>query len=82
VYGGIAIFDRAAETLARYREWALDEPGESNTALVVMTGRRSRSSRRRCAAAACSRSARLCLDDAENAERVLAPLWRPQARRR
>ena len=39
VYGGMAMFDvaRAGEALAAYREWALDEPDESNTALVVMT---------------------------------------------
>jgi FAD/FMN-containing dehydrogenase len=38
VYGGIAFFDadRAADTMALYREWALDEPDESNTAVVVM----------------------------------------------
>jgi FAD/FMN-containing dehydrogenase len=37
VYAGTAMFDpaRAAETLALYREWALDEPDESNTALVL-----------------------------------------------
>jgi FAD/FMN-containing dehydrogenase len=37
VYAGMAMFepDRAAEVLAIYREWALDEPDESNTALVV-----------------------------------------------
>ena len=37
VYAGVAMFDpgRAAEALAVYREWALDEPDESNTALVV-----------------------------------------------
>jgi FAD/FMN-containing dehydrogenase len=36
-YGGMAMFDidRAADTLALYREWALEEPDESNTALVV-----------------------------------------------
>jgi FAD/FMN-containing dehydrogenase len=39
VYGGMAMFDaaRAANALAVYREWALDEPDESNTALVVAT---------------------------------------------
>ncbi len=39
VYGGMAMFDaaRAADAFAVYREWALDEPDESNTALVVMT---------------------------------------------
>jgi FAD/FMN-containing dehydrogenase len=38
VYGGMAMFDisRAAEALARYGEWALDEPEESNTAMMVM----------------------------------------------
>jgi FAD/FMN-containing dehydrogenase len=37
VYAGVAMFDvgRAAEALSLYREWALDEPDESNTALVV-----------------------------------------------
>jgi FAD/FMN-containing dehydrogenase len=37
VYAGVAMFDpgRAADALAVYREWALDEPDESNTALVV-----------------------------------------------
>jgi FAD/FMN-containing dehydrogenase len=37
VYAGMAMFepDRAAEVLAVYREWALDEPDESNTALVL-----------------------------------------------
>jgi FAD/FMN-containing dehydrogenase len=39
LYGGMAFFDaaRAPAALARYRDWALDEPDESNTALVVMT---------------------------------------------
>jgi FAD/FMN-containing dehydrogenase len=38
VYGGMAVYDHAAarEILARYVEWAQDEPDESNTALVVM----------------------------------------------
>ena len=27
--------DRAADTFAAYREWALDEPDESNTAVVL-----------------------------------------------
>ena len=37
VYAGVAMFDtsRAAEALTVYREWALDEPDESSTALVV-----------------------------------------------
>jgi FAD/FMN-containing dehydrogenase len=37
VYAGMEMFepDRAAEAFAVYREWALDEPDESNTALVV-----------------------------------------------
>ena len=37
VYAGVAMFDtsRAAEALSVYREWALDEPDESSTALVV-----------------------------------------------
>jgi FAD/FMN-containing dehydrogenase len=39
VYAGMAMFeaDRAADMLAVYREWAADEPDESNTALTVMT---------------------------------------------
>jgi FAD/FMN-containing dehydrogenase len=39
VYGGMAMYDaeRAADTLALYSEWALDEPDESNTAVTVMT---------------------------------------------
>jgi FAD/FMN-containing dehydrogenase len=37
VYAGMAMFeaDRAADAFAAYREWALDEPDESNTALLV-----------------------------------------------
>jgi FAD/FMN-containing dehydrogenase len=37
VYAGVAMFapGRAAEAFSVYREWALDEPDESNTALVV-----------------------------------------------
>jgi FAD/FMN-containing dehydrogenase len=37
VYAGMAMFDadRAADTFAVYREWALDEPDESNTAVLV-----------------------------------------------
>jgi FAD/FMN-containing dehydrogenase len=37
VYAGMAMFDaaRAADAFAVYREWALDEPDESNTALVL-----------------------------------------------
>ena len=37
VYAGVAMFDpgRAAEALSVYREWALDEPDESSTALVL-----------------------------------------------
>ena len=37
VYAGMAMFDadRAAAAMAVYREWALDEPDASNTALVV-----------------------------------------------
>ena len=37
VYAGMAMFDadRAADTFAAYREWALDEPDESNTAVVL-----------------------------------------------
>jgi FAD/FMN-containing dehydrogenase len=39
VYAGTAMFDieRAREALAVYRDWALTEPDESTTALVVMT---------------------------------------------
>jgi UDP-N-acetylenolpyruvoylglucosamine reductase len=39
VYGGMAMFDvdRAVDALAVYREWAVDEPDESNTSLVAMT---------------------------------------------
>jgi FAD/FMN-containing dehydrogenase len=38
VYGGMMMFEaeRAPAALAAYREWAPDEPDESNTALVVM----------------------------------------------
>ena len=37
VYAGMAMFDpaRAADAFAVYREWALDEPDESNTALML-----------------------------------------------
>jgi hypothetical protein len=37
VYAGMAMFDagRAADVFAAYREWALDEPDESNVAVVV-----------------------------------------------
>jgi FAD/FMN-containing dehydrogenase len=37
VYAGVAMFDpgRAAEAFSVYRDWALDEPDESSTALVV-----------------------------------------------
>jgi FAD/FMN-containing dehydrogenase len=37
VYAGMAMFDadRAAETMAVYRDWALDEPDESNSAVVL-----------------------------------------------
>jgi FAD/FMN-containing dehydrogenase len=37
VYAGMAMFDtaRAAEAMSVYRDWALDEPDESSTALVV-----------------------------------------------
>jgi FAD/FMN-containing dehydrogenase len=37
VYAGMAMFsaDRAADAFAAYREWALDEPDESNTAIMV-----------------------------------------------
>ena len=38
VYAGMAMFeaDRAADAIAVYREWAADEPDESNTSLVAM----------------------------------------------
>jgi FAD/FMN-containing dehydrogenase len=38
VYAGMALFDveRSADTLALYREWALEEPDESSTAVTVM----------------------------------------------
>ena len=38
VYAGMAMFDpeRAADAFAVYREWALDEPDELSTALVLM----------------------------------------------
>jgi FAD/FMN-containing dehydrogenase len=76
VYAGVQMFDveRAADTLARYRDWALDEPDESNTAIAVMQlppvpqipeemrGRRVLMLRA------------LYLGSAEAAERVLAPL--------
>ncbi len=37
VYAGMAMFDaeRAADAMSVYREWALDEPDASNTALIV-----------------------------------------------
>jgi FAD/FMN-containing dehydrogenase len=37
VYAGMAMFDaaRGAEAMSVYRDWALDEPDESNTALVL-----------------------------------------------
>jgi FAD/FMN-containing dehydrogenase len=37
VYAGVAMFDsaRAAEAMSVYRDWALDEPDESSTALVL-----------------------------------------------
>ncbi len=37
VYAGVAMFDadRAADVMSVYREWALDEPDESNTAVMV-----------------------------------------------
>ncbi|MGV9305880.1 FAD-binding oxidoreductase [Nonomuraea sp. NPDC004354] len=38
VYAGMTLFpaERAADTLARYREWAPDEPDESNTSIILM----------------------------------------------
>lgn len=40
VHAGMALFpiERAADTLARYREWALSEPDELNTSVIVMRG--------------------------------------------
>ena len=37
VYAGMAMFDaeRAADVMSVYREWALDEPDESNTAVML-----------------------------------------------
>ena len=37
VYAGMAVFDpaRAADAFSFYREWALDEPDESNTAVLI-----------------------------------------------
>jgi FAD/FMN-containing dehydrogenase len=39
VYAGMVMFDpaRAGDAFRVYREWALDEPDESNTALTLMT---------------------------------------------
>jgi FAD/FMN-containing dehydrogenase len=39
LYGGISMFDaaRAGDVLALYRDWALDEPDELSTAVVVLT---------------------------------------------
>jgi FAD/FMN-containing dehydrogenase len=73
VYAGMAVFgfDRAARVLARYREWAREEPDESNTAIMMMRmppaleplrGRRVLALRA------------FYLGEAEEAERVLAPL--------
>jgi FAD/FMN-containing dehydrogenase len=76
VYAGMAMFDadRAADTFAAYRDWALDEPDESNTAVLVaqmppvpevpepVRGRRVLVLRA------------FHLGDAGEAERVLAPL--------
>ena len=56
VYAGAAMFDadRAADAMSVYREWALDEPDESNTARRWWpSSRRRRSSPSRCAASAC-----------------------------
>ncbi|MBB3725691.1 FAD-binding oxidoreductase [Nonomuraea dietziae] len=38
VHAGMALFpfERAADTLARYREWALTEPDELNTSVILM----------------------------------------------
>lgn len=38
VYAGVSFYDfeRAAEVLAHYREWALDEPDELNTAVMLL----------------------------------------------
>jgi FAD binding domain/Berberine and berberine like len=77
VFGGMAMFDaeRAAEAFAVYREWAADEPNESNTALALaqmppapevpesVRGRRVLMLRA------------LHLGDADEARRLLAPLY-------
>ncbi len=76
VYAGMAMFDadRAADAMAVYRDWALDEPDASNTALVVaqmppvpqvpepVRGKRVLMLRA------------FCLGAAEEAEALLAPL--------
>jgi FAD/FMN-containing dehydrogenase len=77
MYAGMAMFDpaRAAETMSVYRDWALDEPDESSTALVVaqmpplpdlpepVRGRRVLMLRA------------FYVGTAEEAQRVLAPLY-------
>ncbi|SEF52181.1 FAD/FMN-containing dehydrogenase [Thermomonospora echinospora] len=76
IYAGMAVFgfDRAAQVLARYREWAPEEPDESNTAITMMRmppspelpeplrGRRVLALRV------------FYLGEADDAERMLAPL--------
>jgi FAD/FMN-containing dehydrogenase len=76
VYAGMALFeaDRTADTFAAYRDWALDEPDELNTAVVAaqmppvpevpepVRGRRVLMLRA------------FHLGDAASAERLLAPL--------
>jgi Berberine and berberine like len=76
MYAGMAIYepDRASATLAVYREWAADEPDESNSSIMVATlpprpqlpeavrGRRVLMLRA------------LYIGSAETAERTLAPL--------
>ena len=76
VYAGMTMFaaDRAADVFASYREWALDEPDESNTAVLLaqmppvpevpepIRGRRVLMLRT------------FYLGDAAEAERLLAPL--------
>jgi FAD/FMN-containing dehydrogenase len=69
VYAGMAMFEpeRAADAFSVYREWALDEPDESNTALLLAklppTGERVLILRA------------FYAGSAEDAERVLAPLY-------
>ncbi|WP_155838791.1 FAD-binding oxidoreductase [Arthrobacter castelli] len=74
VYGGMLLFDSMPSTIASYRDWALGQPDEMNTALMMMPipdvqgvpepirGKRVL-------------ALRVCyLGDAERAERLLSPL--------